>query len=257
VGRRRFGAKASLSAWLTPASATSALAWVASPAWVTSRAWVASLASLGSLALSACSSGLPHPPYAPQPTSALVEVAFPPPPARAEAVPPRPPRPYGADGPIVWLDGEWTWRGRRWSWTPGRWVVAPPDARFSPWTTVMREDGATFYAPGVWRDAHGAPLAEPPKALAYAQASSGVIFEPTGDLQRTGPTIDPTRQRRQRRRPDADADADAGAGAGAGASPGATADAGVGTAAEADTETETETETDADADADAETDGGT
>jgi hypothetical protein len=161
--------------------------------------------------LLACSSGLPHPAYAPQPTSALVEVAFPPPPARAEAVPPRPPRPEGADGDVVWIDGEWTWRGRRWSWSPGRWVVAPPGARFSPWTTVMREDGAIFFAPGIWRDAQGAPLAGEPKALAYARPSAGVIFEPGGHLQRTGPTLDPNRRRRRPADAGADGEGEGGA----------------------------------------------
>jgi hypothetical protein len=140
----------------------------------------------------ACSSRLPHPPWTAQPTSALVEVPFPPPPARAEAVPAKP------QDDAVWIDGEWTWRGRRWAWMPGRWVVTPAGTTFSPWTSVRRDDGVLFYAPGVWRTANG-EVATAPKPLAVAGAGSGVVFEPGGDIERTGPTLN---LERRRTRPD-------------------------------------------------------
>src|SRR5689334_3320659 len=69
--------------------------------------------SVLALALFGCSSSLPHPTYTPQPQSALVEVAFPPPPARPEIVPDKP------SDDAVWIDGEWAWRGRRWAWRSG------------------------------------------------------------------------------------------------------------------------------------------
>jgi hypothetical protein len=139
-----------------------------------------------------CGQRVPHPPYAPQPTSALVEVAFPPPPARPEGVPAKP------DERAVWIDGEWTWRGRRWAWSPGRWVLAPEGGVFSPWTTVIRDDGTVFFAPGVWRNAATGEAIAAPTALATANVASEVVFEPGGELQRTGPTIDPDRIRRRR-----------------------------------------------------------
>jgi hypothetical protein len=102
-----------------------------------------------------------------QPTTALVETPFPPPPARAEFVPKQPAK--GA----VWIDGEWTWRGHRWGWVAGRWVIAPPGAAFSPWTTVRGSSGTLFFAQGVWRDAHGDVVAAPvPLALGTAGATA-------------------------------------------------------------------------------------
>jgi hypothetical protein len=144
--------------------------------------------AIASIFLASCGDRLAHPPYSAHVTDDLVEVGYPPPPARAEQVPPRP-----HDG-AVFVDGEWIWRGRRWSWSPGRWVDPPPGATFSPWTTVRRDDGAVFVAPGAWRAANGEPL-EAPKALALAHVAPGVVFEPNGDIQRTGPTIDPDRRR--------------------------------------------------------------
>jgi hypothetical protein len=131
---------------------------------------------------------LPHPPYAGQPTSALAEAPFPPPPARVEEIPPRP-----VDD-AVWIDGEWQWRGRRWSWNPGRWVVAPAGSVYSPWTSVRGADGAFYYAPGAWRNAKGEPIANPP-ALALARASSGVVFDAEGEVEKTGRTVDADRMR--------------------------------------------------------------
>jgi hypothetical protein len=131
------------------------------------------------LALTACSSSLPHPTYERQPQSALVEVAFPPPPARPEIIP-DPPR-----DDAVWIDGEWAWRGRRWAWRSGRWVVPPAGCAFSPWTMVRRDDGVLFFAPGTWRDAKGDAV-DAPKPLALGGATSGAVVDPSGDVEITG-----------------------------------------------------------------------
>jgi hypothetical protein len=131
----------------------------------------------------ACSSKLPHPPYAAQPTSALTEVPFPPPPAHVEIVPARPAS--DADKAAVWLDGEWTWRNTKWSWKAGRWVIPPAGAAFSPWTSARGENGTCYFAPGTWRDAHGVTVTEPPP-VAVAGAAAGVIFDADGDVEKTG-----------------------------------------------------------------------
>lgn len=101
-------------------------------------------------------SRLPAPPFVAQPTSALVEVPYPPPPARPEFVPDDP----GVPG-AVWIDGEWTWQGQRWSWKRGRWVVPPKGASYAPWTTVRNDDGVLYVAQGAFRDGRGAEIDEP------------------------------------------------------------------------------------------------
>lgn len=118
----------------------------------------------------ACSTRLPHPPYAQQPTSALVPVGFPPPPARYEFVPAAP------SSDAVWVDGEWGWRGKQWRWKAGRWVAPPKGATFSPWTQVRDQDGNLFFAPGTWRDAAGAEIEEPP-ALARGRISAAELSD--------------------------------------------------------------------------------
>lgn len=147
----------------------------------TVRIGVGALASAGALlAIVACGSKLPRPPYTAQPTSALAEIPYPPPPARAESVPPKP-----REG-AVWIDGEWVWRARRWSWRPGRWVTAPPGARFAPWVTVRDRTGALYLASGAWRAEDGGPVAEPP-ALASAVPGAGAIVSPQGSTVEQGP----------------------------------------------------------------------
>src|SRR5580658_9305492 len=116
----------------------------------------------------ACSGRLPHPTYAPQPSSALTSVPIPPPPARVEAVPPSPGK--GS----VWVDGEWSYRRGRWAWILGRWVIPPPDTAFSPWVVVRGANGDVFHAPGTWRDKDGHPI-DPPQALAVANAQAGPV----------------------------------------------------------------------------------
>jgi hypothetical protein len=130
----------------------------------------------------ACSHTLAHPPYTPQPQTALVEVGTPPPPGRVEAVPGRP------SESAVWIDGEWLWRRGRWAWLPGRWVEALATATYSPWVFVRGPDGRLWYAPGVWRNASGSP-AEAPRPLAIASVASTEVVNASGSTESTGPTV--------------------------------------------------------------------
>jgi hypothetical protein len=161
-----------------------------------------------------CGTRLPHPPYAPHPTSALVEVRFPPPPARAEAVPAQP------SNEAVWVDGEWQWRRRKWAWAPGSWVVVPPGGAFSPWTVVRDDNGTLFHAPGTWRNARGEAVPAP-KPIALGEAPSGVVVDPEGEIEHPGRNIAPNRPLRAA--PDAGPTLDAGTAARA---TGSTADGG-------------------------------
>jgi hypothetical protein len=124
---------------------------------------------------------LPSPAYVRQPTSALREVPYPPPPAQVEDVPRAP------SGDAVWIDGEWTWQGRRWAWKAGRWVVPPRDAAFSPWTTVRDLRGTLYFAEGTWRDPSGRAIADP-KALALGRPSTGTVVNAEGEEVPTGPS---------------------------------------------------------------------
>src|SRR5262245_46896484 len=94
-----------------------------------------SIFAVVALASSDCSPYLPEPPAAAQPTSALIEVDFPPPPARVELLPPRP------SSNTIWVKGEWVWAGRRWSWRPGAWVIPPEGAAYARHVLVRRADG--------------------------------------------------------------------------------------------------------------------
>jgi hypothetical protein len=138
----------------------------------------------GSL-LAGCGGRFPRPPYSPQPTSALVQLRVPPPPARVEAVPARP------RSDVVWIDGEWTWRRGRWSWMPGRWVVPPPGETFSPWVIVRGDDGQLWQAPGTWRDAKGNAV-DAPSPLAVATVDSGQVVNASGATEPTGRTLKAT-----------------------------------------------------------------
>ena len=121
---------------------------------------------------------------APQTTGALVEVDATPPPARVEQIPAPPSR------SAVWLDGEWTWRRGGGAWTPGRWVEGPRAAAFSPWVFERGPDGRLWYAPGLWRDDKGTPIAPPP-ALAAATVQFGAVVSAEGIPETTGPTVRP------------------------------------------------------------------
>jgi hypothetical protein len=133
-----------------------------------------------------CSASLPRPTYTAQPTSALVEVDQPPPPARVELLPLQP------DKVAVWLDGQWIWRRGRWAWMPGRWTTTPAGARYAPWEFVRGPDGRLWYAEGVWRDAQGNALA-PTVPLGVASVEAGEVVTAEGVAATTGPTLRPSR----------------------------------------------------------------
>jgi hypothetical protein len=141
--------------------------------------------AIGGSLLVACAGRFPRPPYSPQPTSALTELSAPPPPARVEAVPPRP------KSTAVWIDGEWNWRRGRWSWLPGRWVEPPPDETYSPWVVVRGLDGKLWMASGTWRDAKGNPVDEPPP-LALGAVDTGQVVNASGSIEPTGRTLKTT-----------------------------------------------------------------
>ena len=123
--------------------------------------------------------GVPHPPYAPQATTALTPIQLAPPPGRIETIPARPPQ---AD---AWVDGEWVLRHGRWYWLLGRWVTVPRGATYSPWVVVRASDGTPFYSPSTWHDATGAVLPAP-AALAVATASGEAVVDAEGDPEDTG-----------------------------------------------------------------------
>jgi hypothetical protein len=135
------------------------------------------------IALAACGGQLPHPPYIPQPSEALTEVDAAPPPPRVEYIPGQPNVP-GA----VWLDGEWLQKRGRWAWKLGRWVVPPEGAKFAPWAFVRSADGTLYFASGVFRNASGKAVADPPP-LAVARAGSATVLLYDGDVAVTGRTI--------------------------------------------------------------------
>jgi hypothetical protein len=139
------------------------------------------LAFTGSVAVAAATTMLacgikriPTPSYVGQPQQALVQVPYPPPPARVEYVPDQP------DDDAVWIDGEWVWQGRRYAWKPGRWVKPPPNASFAPWTAVRDTMGSLYVAEGSWRDGKGNEVAAP-NPLKTGKPSPGAITDPEGD----------------------------------------------------------------------------
>jgi hypothetical protein len=76
----------------------------------------------------------------------------------------------------------------RWYWLVGRWVEAPAGEKYASWVAVFASDGSTYWAPGVWLDASGQPVAPPP-ALALAKPSREAVVDPEGNLDVTGRTI--------------------------------------------------------------------
>lgn len=124
--------------------------------------------------LAACSGRIPHPPYASHPPDALVEVDYPPPPARVESVPEQPVK------NAVWLNGEWSWTGRRWGWKPGGWVVVPEGAKYAKLALVRRSDGKLFSAQGTWRNAEGKEIPAP-EFLAGTPSRASSVVDPEGD----------------------------------------------------------------------------
>jgi len=125
-------------------------------------------------------SATPGPSYTKHPTSALIEVPYPPPPARVEAVPKQP------NGDAIWIDGEWTWQTRRWAWKPGRWIKPPTNAKFAPWTQVRNPVGTLYFASGVWRDSKGEEVEEP-APIVIGKPTPASIVSPEGDEIPRGP----------------------------------------------------------------------
>jgi hypothetical protein len=138
-------------------------------------AFAGSLGVAAATAIFACGGRrLPAPRYVGQPQEALVDVPYPPPPARVEFVPESP------DQRAVWIDGEWVWPGRRYAWKPGRWVRPPENASFAPWAAVRDTIGTLYVAEGSWRDGNGNEVAAP-APLKTGRPSPGTITDPEGD----------------------------------------------------------------------------
>jgi hypothetical protein len=97
-----------------------------------------------------------------------------------------PPRPAGATG---WVEGEWLMHGGRWTWLLGRWVKAETGTRYCPWVTVRSSDGVVYFAPGVWKNAHGS-VTSPPPALVFATTSNQAVYDPEGQVDDTGKAIE-------------------------------------------------------------------
>ena len=102
-----------------------------------------------------CGGGLPEPESAVQPSNAFIAVAYPPPPAHVESVPPKP------TGAAVWIDGQWLWDGRSWIWTSGGWVVPERGERFARWELRREVDGRLSFAPPSWRGRSGEEVVAP------------------------------------------------------------------------------------------------
>ena len=103
--------------------------------------------------LTACSSSLPAPPANPVPPDDMFKIPYPPPPDRAETIPPK------KGEKDVWIDGQWDWNGKGWKWSDGAWATPPPGATyFTPWTTVRKPDGRLLFARATWRSAAGRPV---------------------------------------------------------------------------------------------------
>lgn len=161
------------------------------------------------LGVAACGhAALPRPPYTAHPSEALVEVPYPPPPARVEFVPDKP-----KDG-AVWIDGEWSWQGTRWAWKRGRWVVPPPGVAYAPWTTVRNGDGTLYIASGTWRDPRTHAEVTGPAPVALAKASPGEIVDPEGESEKTGKSFVPREAAESRTPPPEAEPPDGGSGAG-------------------------------------------
>ena len=135
------------------------------------------------LACGACGSSVTVPRYVGQPTSALVPVNDPPPPARVEVVPKKP----ASDA--VWIDGEWVFIGRHWAWKRGRWITPPAGARYAPWAMTRDETGALWFAAGAWRNGNGDEVDEP-TPLAVAKPMMGDVVQSHGETERGGRTLE-------------------------------------------------------------------
>lgn len=122
------------------------------------RLVAAALCAALSLALLPACTGwrVPKPPLGKVPEDAMIEVPYPPPPARIEVVPEK------KSDDDVWIDGQWDWDGKDWQWADGTWMAPPPNAFFTPWKAERRSDGRLYFAPAAWRTADGKTLMKGP-----------------------------------------------------------------------------------------------
>ncbi len=122
----------------------------------------------------------------------LLEIPYPPPPARVEVVPET--TVTGA----VWVDGEWGWTGKRWSWSRGYWSVPPAGAQFAPWLTIRGIDGRLYMAKGVWRSADGKSNLPTPAVVVEAKGARGAVLNVDGEEEPTGRDVRaPTERQRE------------------------------------------------------------
>jgi hypothetical protein len=115
-----------------------------------------------------CHSSLPGPIPVAQPNAAFGEVPFPPPPAKTEYVPQRPPAPDAR-----WVDGQWRWGSSRWEWEHGGWYAVPLGVGFARWQTRRERGGRLLFAPATWRSVDGGEVARP-ALLAHARGGPAV-----------------------------------------------------------------------------------
>ena len=139
--------------------------------------------AIAALVFACGSARMPAPIYVSHPTTALLPVRYPPPPARVEFVPEEP-KTSGA----VWIDGEWIWQTGRWAWRSGYWIVPPPGAAFSPSTLRRKQDGTLFLAPGAWWSAAGEQLDARP-TRASVEVREGPVVRPEGKTEKAAPNI--------------------------------------------------------------------
>jgi hypothetical protein len=92
----------------------------------------------------ACTPRVPVPPTGPHVGDEPVEVPYPPPPARAEVLPPEP------RDDALWIDGYWSWTGSDYAWVPGSWQPPRAGYYYAPATTVRRRNGGLLYFEGHW-----------------------------------------------------------------------------------------------------------
>jgi hypothetical protein len=130
-----------------------------------------------------CGSALPEPELGVHSRAAFVEIPFPPPPARAEAVPDEP------SSDDVWIDGEWIWRNNRWAWKNGYWIVPPEGATFAPSTLFRKSDSTLFLAQGAWHDESGKEIEPTLRSGASAHAREGTLINSEGELEDPAPNV--------------------------------------------------------------------
>ncbi len=95
----------------------------------------------------------PHPPHLQE----FVVVAYPPPPAEIEELPPE-----RQDTSCAWVDGHYNLDGRRWTWETGLWVVPPAGCYYAPPVVAWSKAGEErlYFTPSRWYREDAATLTE-------------------------------------------------------------------------------------------------